>query len=363
MRPTRAIVDLAALRHNLGRARRLCPSAKNVAVIKANGYGHGAVAVARALAADADAFAVAFLEEAIALRDAGIETPILILEGLDGAESFAEAAARDFWPMIHRKDQVEKLLQARVENPLTAWVKLDTGMHRLGLNLAEAESAMTRLAESGRLAAPPVLCTHLACADDRHSSMTMDQVEAFRRFASRHPAPVSIANSAGILYWPESHGDWNRPGYMLYGHCPAGGQDAAALGLKPAMRLVSELIAVRQVPAGESVGYGQRWRAQRPSVIGTVPIGYADGYPRHAQDGTPVLVNGHKAPLAGTVSMDMITVDLTDLPSTKVGDPVELWGGALSVNEVAAAAGTIGYQLLAGLTGRVPVCYAEDFLS
>jgi alanine racemase len=265
--------------------------------------------------------------------------------------------------MLHRQGQVRYLLEARPDHPVGAWIKFDTGMHRLGFDRAGADAALEQVQDAGHGAETPVLCTHLACADERESPVTPSQLTAFRQLADRHSVPVSVANSAGLMYWPASHGDWNRPGYMLYGHCPDGGFDAAGEGLRPAMRLVSEVMALRRLQPGEAVGYGQRWRAQRPSLIGTIPIGYADGYPRHAPDGTPVLVRGQRVPLAGTVSMDMITVDLTDLPEAAVGDPVELWGEDLSVNEVAAQAGTIGYELLAGLTGRVPISYTHDGLS
>lgn len=355
MRPTKAIISLEALTHNLQAARRHAPAARIVAVVKANAYGHGALAVARALEPMADALAVACVEEAVQLRDAGIRSPILVLEGADASDSLDEASARNFWLMVHREGQLRRMLEARLPAPLSAWIKFDSGMHRLGFDRPSMVKALDAVAAAPHRLQPPVLCTHLACADIPDSPVTRRQLDEFRSLADGYRMPLSIANSAGIMFHPDSHADWNRPGYMLYGNCPSGRPDPAAAGLRPAMRLESAIIALRSLRPGESVGYGQRWTASRPSLIGTVPIGYADGYPRHAPDGTPVLVRGVRAPLAGTVSMDMITVDLTELGRVEVGDPVELWGEELSVNEVAAKAGTIGYELLAGMTRRVPL--------
>ncbi len=357
MRPTKAIVSLRALGENLKIAANRSPGSSNVAVVKANGYGHGARAIASALEPDVDAFAVAFMDEAVELREAGILRPVLILEGCDHRQEVEEAAARDFWLMTHSRRQVDWIQSARLKKPVSAWIKIDTGMHRLGFDREETGQVVRSLAGSENVDSSMVLCTHLSCADDSESAETARQIEEFQGLARPYRLPVSIANSAGILYWPGSHAQWNRPGYMLYGNSPGGESEIGAEGLQPAMQVISEVVAVRQLSIGEAVGYGQRWRATRPSVIATVPIGYADGYPRHAPDGTPVLVRGQRSPLVGTVSMDMITVDVTDVEGIKVGDQVELWGSHLSVNEVAACAGTIGYELLAGLTGRVPITY------
>ncbi len=357
MRPTKAIVSLGALGANLKAAANLSAVSRNVAVIKANAYGHGASAIARALEPDVDAFAVAFMEEAVALREAGILRPVLVLEGCAQRDEVEEAAARNFWLMVHDRRQVDWIQAARLKKPVTVWIKTDTGMHRLGFDRNGTDQAVRSLAESENVRSSMVLCTHLSCADNPDSAETRRQITEFRTLARAYSLPVSIANSAGILFWPDSHADWNRPGYMLYGNAPGGSSEIGAAGLQPVMRLSSELVAVRHLASGEAVGYGQRWRAARPSVIATVPIGYADGYPRHASDGTPVLVRGQRSPLVGTVSMDMITIDVTEVDGVEVGDPVELWGSSLSVNEVAACAGTIGYELLAGLTGRVPITY------
>ena len=359
MRATKAIVRRSALTHNLERARALAPAGRVMAVIKANAYGHGAIEVARALEPDVDAFAVAMLEEAIELREGGIESPILILEGVDGDHDLHEAVARNCWLMMHRESSVKRLCETRLEEKATVWLKYDTGMHRLGMDRAATVKAVERLAAQPQVQGAPVLCTHLACADDQESRTTPGQVFAARELAKKHRLPLSAANSAGVLFWPDSHADWNRPGYMLFGNCPSGHPDPSSVGLQPAMRLVSEIMALRHLRPGESVGYGQRWTARRPTLIGTIPIGYGDGYPRHAPDGTPVFIRGARAPLAGVVTMDMITIDLTDVGGVEVGEPVELWGENVSVNEVAKHAGTIGYELLAGLTRRVPLKYVD----
>ncbi|KAA9132788.1 alanine racemase [Marinihelvus fidelis] len=357
MRPTRAIVRLDNIVHNLGVAARLAPGSKNVPVIKANAYGHGAVEVARALAPHAPALAVAFMDEAVALREAGIDHPLLVLQGPSARSDVELAAAEGFWLMLHRPGQVDWLANVRLARPVTTWLKVDTGMHRLGLAADEIPPALARLESRGNVHGDVVLSTHLSRADETDQAFTREQLALFQSLTLPHERPRSIANSAGILFWPEAHAEWNRPGYMLYGQCPSNtaSPSGPTAELRAAMTMQSAIISVRDLAPGEGVGYGQRWRAERPSRIGTVAIGYGDGYPRHAPSGTPVWVRGCRAPLVGTVSMDMITVDLTDVAGADVGDEVELWGEHVPVNEVAALSGTIGYELLAGLTGRVPL--------
>jgi alanine racemase len=357
VRPSRAVVDLAALRHNLGVAAGRAPGSKNIAVVKANAYGHGMLEAARALEDPADALAVATMDEAVTLRDAGLAGPLLVLQGASCAGDLDEAAARGLWLMVHEQGQLERLLRQR-GRPLAAWLKIDTGMHRLGFLPADAAAALDALLASGAVAQPPVLCTHLACADDLDNPATDRQLQAFAKITAGRDLPRSIANSAGIMHWPGSHADWNRPGIMLYGCEPTGSFDGES-ELRPVMSLVSEIMAIRDIAPGEGVGYGHRWRAAGPARIGTVSVGYADGYPRHARNGTPVWVKGRRAALAGTVSMDMITVDLTGRDDVAVGDPVELWGPNVPVNEVAACADTIGYDLLAGMPARVPRSYVR----
>ncbi len=357
MRPTRATVRLDAIANNLKVAHGFAPQSKIMAVIKANAYGHGAIAVARVLQANVPAFAVAFIDEAVQLRDAGISRPILILQGTTTASDVAEAAARDFWLMAHSRQQVERILNTSTAKPVQVWIKVDTGMNRLGLAVDELDGCIEALLASENTCDEMVLCSHLACADELGHPMTMKQIEMSRGLTNRHKLPLSLANSAGILCWPQSHAEWNRPGYMLYGNSPFLSLSAAESGLQPAMSMQSEIISIRELSAGEGTGYGQSWVAEKASTIGVIPIGYADGYPRHAANGTPVLVNGKRVPLVGRVSMGMITVDLSGIEPVKSGDSVELWGENLSVNEVAQSAGTIGYEILAGLTGRVPISY------
>jgi len=359
MRPTTAIVRLNDIAANYRLAAGRAPASRSIPVIKANAYGHGMLAVAQCLEPMAPALAVAFMDEAVRLRDAGICKPILVLQGVSRAADLDEAATRGIWLLLHSYQQAEWLLSAKLQDSVRVWVKVDTGMHRLGFQPHELERLCDKMCSSQNIKQGPVLCTHLACADVPADPMTLRQVESIRACAGKFHLDTSIANSAGILFWPQSHAQWNRPGYMLYGHCPSGSFNVDAHGLKPAMTMSSEIIAIREIAAGEGVGYGHDWVARRPSKIGTVAIGYGDGYPRHAPSGTPVLVNSVRVPLAGRVSMDAICVDLTGIDNVRVGDKVELWGRNLSVNEVAASAGTIGYELLAGLTGRAPLQYHD----
>ena len=357
MRPTSATVRLDAIVDNYRLADQLAPASQSIAVIKANAYGHGLLKVAQALEAGVPAFAVAFIDEAVQLRDAGISKPILVLQGATQPADIAEAVARDFWLLLHHPQQIEWVLSAQLTDPVKVWLKVETGMHRLGLLPAALDQACEDLLFSPNARQGLVLCTQLACADDPENPMTRQQVSTIQACARKHNLGLSIANSAGILCWPESHAEWNRPGYMLYGNSPMVSFDSDAYGLNPAMTMKSEIIAIKNLVPGGGTGYGIDWVAKRDSKVGTVAIGYGDGYPRHAPRGTPVLVNGQRVPLVGRVSMDLISVDLTDLEKVEVGDPVELWGQGLSVNEVASAAGTIGYEILAGLTGRVPLVY------
>lgn len=357
MRPTIATVRLGDIANNFRLAMRLAPGSQCMAVIKANAYGHGMAEVAECLQGVAPAFAVALLEEAVYLREAGIDAPIAILQGINRASDIAVAAENNFWLVLHRQQQLDWLLSANLSRPVTVWLKVDTGMRRLGFAPDQLERPVEQLKSSANIQADPVLCTHLACADDRANPMTEAQISLIRSCSAKYKLAVSIANSAGVLFWPESHADWARPGYMLYGACPAGTFDTCSHGLRAAMTMQSEIVAIRHLEPGNGVGYGQDWVAKRESKIGTVAIGYGDGYPRHAPSGTPVVVKGQRAALVGRVSMDSIGVDLTGLENVKVGDPVELWGQNLGVNELASAAGTIGYELLAGLTGRVPILY------
>lgn len=351
-RPAQARLDLAALRDNVGVVRQLAPRARVMAVVKANAYGHGAVTIAGALQHDVDALAVACLEEALELRYAGIATPILLLEGVFSAAELPAASQLDLWMTIDNERQMRWLEEAVLPLPLTCWLKVDTGMNRLGVNPASVSQFHQRLRATSNARNDVVTCTHFACADDITSARTTEQLAVFDSLATR--TPRSAANSAGVLAWPQSHYDWVRPGYMLYGNSPMLHDHANARALQPVMTLASAVISLRDVDTGGAVGYGGTWVAQRPSRIATVAIGYGDGYPRGAPNGTPVLVNGQRATLAGRVSMDMITVDVTGLPGVEPGAEVVLWGAGLPQAEVANCAGTLGYELTTRMPARTP---------
>ena len=350
----RAVVDAAALRHNLRQVRRVAPESRVMAVIKANAYGHGLVPAAKALA-EADGFAVARLGEGLALRAAGLTNRILLLEGVFSAEQLAAAAQARFELMVHSFEQLELLEALSGDAQVTAWIKVDSGMNRLGFRLDEFGAAYERLRRNAHVHADPTLVTHLACADDRRDTRTGQQLADFAAATSGLAGARSIANSAGVLAWPTARADWVRPGLMLYGVSPFPSGTGAELGLRPAMTLRTQVIAVKDVMAGETVGYGGAWTAARATRMAVVAAGYGDGYPRGSRSGTPVQVSGRRAPLIGRVSMDMITVDVTDLPPVTVGDPVVLWGSEIPVEEVAAHAGAIAWDLLCGVSQRVPL--------
>jgi alanine racemase len=356
MRPALATIDLAAHRHNLAEARRRAPRSRLVAVVKANGYGHGAARLLPALGA-ADMLGVACLEEAAILREAGARQPILLLEGVFAAGELVACARHGFELAVHGPEQLRMLELARLPRALTAWLKIDTGMGRLGFRPEAAAAAWRRLRDSPSVGAIRLM-SHLASADEPGDAATPAQLARFA--ALDLPGERSFANSAGLLGWPAAHGHWVRPGIMLYGVSPVAGRTGADEGLRPVMTLETRLIAVKEIRAGEAVGYGGTWRAPADGRIGIAAIGYGDGYPRHAPSGTPVLVDGAPAPLAGRVSMDMIAVDLAGHPAAEVGARVVLWGDGLPVEGLAARAGTIAYELLCGVTGRVRVEVTAD---
>lgn len=347
-----ARIDLDALRHNLGVARAAASGRRAMAVIKADAYGHGLTRVAAALSG-ADALAVARLDEAVRLRDAGCRQPVLLLEGCLDAGELAEAARLGFTLVIHHPEQLALLASTDVAQPLACWLKVDTGMHRLGFTPEQAVAAWQRLAGLKQAAGTPGLMTHLANADDRDDPVTGEQLARFAPLAERLGAQTSIANSAGILGWPDSHGDWVRPGLMLYGASPFVAGQGSDHGLRPAMTLSARLIAINALKAGDPVGYGGTFRCPADMTVGVVGIGYGDGYPREIAPGTPVSIGGVEAPIVGRVSMDMLTVDLRGHPAAGVGDEVVLWGADLPLERIAAAAGTIPYTLTCGVTARV----------
>jgi alanine racemase len=350
--PIRAVIDAAALRHNLRHTRKVAPDGRVMAVIKANAYGHGLVPAAKALA-EADGFAVARLGEGLSLRAAGLSNRILLLEGVFSAGQLAAAAQARFELMVHSFEQLELLEGMSGDAQVTCWIKVDSGMNRLGFRLEEFAAAYERLRRNPRVHTEPTLVTHLASADDRRDPKTRQQLDAFAAVTAGLPGARSIANSAGVLSWPAARADWVRPGLMLYGVSPFPSGHGAELGLRAAMTLRTEVIAVKDVRAGETVGYGGSWTAQRATRMAVVAAGYGDGYPRNTASGSPVQVGGRRAPLIGRVSMDMITVDVTDLPAVTVGDPVVLWGSEVPVEEIAAHAGAIPWDLLCSVSQRV----------
>jgi alanine racemase len=344
-RPAVARVRLDAFRHNyhLAKAKH---GGHALAVVKANAYGHGAVQCARAIEDEADGFAVASIEEALTLREAGIAAPILLLEGFFEASELPDIEAENLWIVVHQPWQVEALMAARLFSPLTVWLKMDSGMHRAGLAPEAYRAAYERLSKHPNVA-HIVLMSHFACADDPASSHPLKQMDTFRAAIAGINAPVSLSNSAAVLGWPAARADWARPGIMLYGADPFSSQaESLAERLRPVMQFESSVISLRTIPVGEPVGYGGAFVAERPTRVGVVACGYADGYPRSAPSGTPVGVDGKIARLIGRVSMDMLTVDLTDLPQADLGSRVELWGDRVAVSEVASRAGTIAYELL-----------------
>lgn len=357
MRPARALIDLQALRHNYQLAREVS-GARALAVIKADAYGHGAVRCAQALQEQADGFAVACIEEALQLREAGIRGPILLLEGFFEADELPLIEQHDLWCVVHSLWQLEAIERSAIRTPLTVWLKMDSGMHRVGLNPADYQAAYQRLLACGKVA-KVVLMSHFARADELDCPRSEEQLAVFQQARQGIVAEVSLRNSPAVLGWPNIPSDWVRPGIMLYGATPFEQAQAVAARLQPVMTLESKIISVRELPVGEPVGYGARFVSERPTRVGVVAMGYADGYPRHAPTGTPVAVDGQLTRLIGRVSMDMLTVDLTDLSHAGLGSRVELWGKHVLASEVAQQAQSIPYQLFCNLR-RVPLLYLGD---
>ena len=355
MRPARALIDLAALRHNYRLARER-HGGRALAVVKANAYGHGALRCAQALRDEADGFAVAFLGEALELRAGGIDAPILLLEGVFGADELAEVARHGLWLVIHHEEQLRMLECAPLAAPVDVWLKVNSGMNRAGFVGDAVAQAWRRLHASGKVGRI-VLMTHFARADEPELGTTLEQLRRFEAATAGLAGERSVANSAAILAWPQARRDWARPGILLYGADPLPAVDH---GLRAVMTLDSAVMAVREIAPGEALGYGGRFVAARPTRVGLVAMGYADGYPRVVPDGTPVVVVGGRASrIIGRVSMDMLTIDLTELPEAGIGSRVELWGEQVPINRIAHAAGTISYELLCNVK-RVRLEYAGE---
>lgn len=358
-RPAYACVNLDAIIHNYLLSKQLSVGGQSVAIIKGNAYGHGAVRVAQALAPLADAFGVACIEEALELREAGISTPILLLEGFFNTEELPLIEKHQLWTALHSYSQLE-MLEARPLNRATSvWLKMDSGMHRLGFSgpdFRNAYSRLSRLPWVGDL----VLMSHFSCADELGSTRTDNQLKYFNHYTEGLSGAVSVSNSAATLAHNAARQDWQRPGLMLYGASPFDQAQDYADQLRPAMSLKSEIIAIRELNPGDAVGYGATYVCDSTQRIATVAMGYADGYPRSAKSGTPVIINGKRASLVGRVSMDMLAIDITHLPEAKIGDEAELWGNSLSINEVARWCDTIPYTLMTGITRRVHMSFISD---
>lgn len=353
-RPTQITIDLRALRHNLAQIRKLAPHSAILAMVKSNAYGHGLERIALALS-DADALGVACLEEGTKLREAGVKNPIVLLEGLFRADELSRAVAGNFTLVIHQEAQVKMLENNPSLSPIPVWLKIDTGMHRLGFAPEDVPEIYQRLMNCSAVLKPIILMTHLAESESLNSAFTQKQIDLFNTITKHFIGPRSLSNSGGILGWPSAHMDWVRPGIMLYGASPFPHRHGSEHGLQPVMSLTSELIAIHDLKKGDRVGYGGTWICPEAMRIGVVAAGYGDGYPRHAKNGTPLLVNGKRCPLVGRVSMDMLTVDLRTQLDAKVGDPVMLWGNQLPVEIIAEASETTGYELLTRITQRVRV--------
>lgn len=351
-RPTSATIRIDALRHNLARVRALAPHSRVMAVVKADGYGHGLERVARALEG-ADAFGVAALADAERLRAAGLSQRIVLLSGFDEPGDLPQLRRLGLDTVVHHETQLAMLEAEGQGTPIRCWLKIDSGMHRLGFPPAEAVAAHTRLRALPNVDADLTLMTHFASSDEFAGAQTREQIARFADATAGLPGARSLSNSAAVLGWPAAHADWVRPGGALYGISVVDGKAGADFGLQPAMTLSTRLIAINRVRGGEKVGYGASWQCPEDMPVGVVALGYGDGYPRHAPPGTPMLVNGVRAPIIGRVSMDLITLDLRGVPAARVGDPVVAWGQGLPVEEVAACAGTIGYELVCSITRRV----------
>lgn len=356
-RPTSATIHTDALRHNLSQLRSRAPGSRVMAVVKADGYGHGLERVARALAG-ADAFGVAALSDAERLRAAGLSQPVVLLSGFNDAEDLPQLRQLNVQTVVHHAIQLEMLEQAGDGPPIRCWLKVDTGMHRLGFAAEDVRVAHARLRATATVDADIVLMNHFASSDEFVGSasdgrQTRAQLRVFADATAGLPGARSLANSAAVLGWPDAHCDWVRPGGALYGISVVEGRCGADFGLRPAMTLSTRLIAVNTVRKGERIGYSGTWECPEDMPVGVAAIGYGDGYPRRVSSGTPVLIEGKRADIVGRVSMDLMTIDLRAHPRARPGDRVVLWGEGLPVETIAAAAGTIGYEPVCSITRRV----------
>ncbi|MFW0079050.1 MAG: alanine racemase [Coxiella endosymbiont of Haemaphysalis qinghaiensis] len=347
-----ATIDLQALKYNFSRVKEIVPQSFVLAMIKSNGYGHGLVRVAKTLTL-ANAFGVACIDEALILRENGITTPIVVVCGFGDETELNEFTQHNLVAVIHHSHQVSLLEKNKTSSPLQVWLKVDTGMHRLGFSLEKATSAYNRLSACLSVQKPIGLMTHLADADNKDRSFTERQINQFMKIAKNRDVKKSVVNSAGLLAYPTAFFDWIRPGIMLYGVSPFSWKTGMRQNLKPVMTLSAKIIAIKNCRPGDVIGYGCTWRSSENTLIGIVSIGYGDGYPRHAPSGTPTLLHGKICPLIGRVSMNMMAINLRHELDAKIGDRVILWGNGLPVERIAEQAGTIGYELLCRISQRV----------
>lgn len=359
-RDTIAYLSLQNLRHNVSRVRALAPNSQVLSVLKADAYGHGFEHLAPLMAEHSDGLGVAHLEEALQLRELGVEnTPVMILEGALSGQELSLAAQQGFQLAVHNDEQLRMLEQHRLPRPVVVWLKINTGMNRLGIQPMKVKHFWQRLQQL-QWVEEVRLMSHFACADEPDHSMNQRQLEVFAHCTHGIEAARSFSNSAAVCALPQSHFDWVRPGIMLYGGSPLLSTSADQLGLKPVMTLQAPILSIQELGEGATAGYGARWQAGRKTRLAVIGIGYGDGYPRTAVDGTPVAINGQRVPLAGRVSMDMITVDVTELPDVQVGQIAELWGPNVAADEVASHSDTISYELFCRLTQRVKRIVADD---
>lgn len=356
-RPTRVTIDLSAFEHNLARVRELAPKSQVLGMVKANAYGHGLLGIADYLKHCVDAFGVACIEEAAGLRQIGLTSRIVLMEGPYTEAECQQACELGCEIVVHHDAQVQMLTQTHLAKPVKVWLKFETGMHRLGFVPSEGVQAYQTLKDHRNVEGDPIVMSHLSDADNRNADKSSQQLATFDAISAQCGEVRSLANSAAILELPNTHYDWVRPGIMMYGISPFADQTGEALGLKPVMHFETQIFATKTVRAGETVGYGSTWEAPMDTRIGIVSVGYGDGYPRHVTSGTPVLIAGQKAGIVGRVSMDMICVDLSGLSDVGIGESVTLWGPGLPVELIATQANTIPYELVSQLTERVPKIY------
>ncbi|HSW73919.1 MAG TPA: alanine racemase [Candidatus Limnocylindria bacterium] len=348
-----AILSTENLLHNLAVIKSHAPQSKVIAMVKANAYGHGLRSVSLRLQKHVYSLGVASIDEALALRDVGIKIPITLMEGVFEPDELLVASCQGFHVVFHEQEQLRWLERLSLPLPLTAWLKIDTGMGRLGITMADARQAYQHLANNKFIVQPIGIMSHLACADELDHTLNKQQLAAFADFVSNLPGPKSLCNSAGVFQFKHHQYDVVRPGIALYGASPLADKSAAELGLKPVMTLQTRLISARIVPQGSAIGYGSRFVCPQDMPIGVIAMGYGDGYPRTVQEGTPILVNGTRCTIIGRVSMDMATIDLRPCPTATIGDPVILWGEGLPVDEVAQFTHHVSYDILTGVQSRV----------